>query len=457
MFSPSIDRGEAVAEVKMTTPRVGGNNDGVAWTGGSNLDGEKNDAPTDVLCFRPENFKEMQKQHECLKKGLPIEQRLELGEGSKISISLITWITWMMIEFTTKGMDTIFKILQTEDKTELDLVQNWGKATKEIVQAWVVRLKGDFGDKFDRENLRLSGFVVRGSLGPHLLARVISLAGADASGPELFLTAVFQVSYMTASLVRSVSNQIGNLKLNSVAGENVAKLGEQIVELVKQIECSGSVPEDLLYLVTKPYVTGTQETFRTYAQQIYTSIISGDFKGDYHEIVHKMNNFYQNLLQSDDYEPAKGGIKESEASVLQGMIAKLTKQMDHLQVSSSTSTPQSNNSEGSNNRTKKCYLCNGTGHSPFKCPNIPAWRTDEKPKDSDPKEKKVDNVTYKYCAKCRRGDGFWTSGNPMHTTAEHKGRGWNSKPQATTTTSTPEPEAGLMGIISEAPMEVDFP
>ena len=303
MFSPRIDRGEPVERVKMTEPRIGGNSDGVAWTGGSNLDGEKNTAPTDVLCFRPEHFKEMQKQHECLKKGLPSEQRLELGEGSKMSISLITWITWMMIEFTTKGMDTVFKILQAEDKSELDLVQNWGKATKEIVQTWVTRLQGSFGDKFDKENLRLSGFVVRGSLGPHLLGRVISLAGANASGPVLFLTAVFQVSYMTASLVRSVSNQIGNLKLKSVGGENVAKLGENIVELVKQIECSGSVPEDLLFLVTKPYVTGTQETFRTYAQQIYTSIIAGDFKGDYHEIIHKMNNFYQNLLQSDDYEP----------------------------------------------------------------------------------------------------------------------------------------------------------
>ena len=135
------------------------------------------------------------------------------------------------------------------------MVQNWGKATKEIVQVWVVRLQGTFGDKFDKENLCLSGFVARGSLGPHLLARVISLAGANPSGPELFLSTVFQVSYTTASLVRSVIHQIGNLKLKSVGGENVAKLGEHIVELIKQIECSGSVPEDLLFLVTKPNST----------------------------------------------------------------------------------------------------------------------------------------------------------------------------------------------------------
>ena len=130
MFLPREPESVLETENKMTTPRVGGIQDKVPWTGGSNLDEEKNEAPTDVLCFRPENFKEMQKQHECLKRGLPIEQRLELGEGSQMSISLITWITWMMIEFTTKGMDTVFKILQTGGSTELDLVQNWGRLQK---------------------------------------------------------------------------------------------------------------------------------------------------------------------------------------------------------------------------------------------------------------------------------------------------------------------------------------
>ena len=79
----------------------------------------------------------------------------------------------MMKLFTMKGMDTVFRILKTGDTEELNLVQNWGKATKDIVQTWVTRLKTSFGDKFDKDNLRLSAFVVRGSLGPHLSARVI--------------------------------------------------------------------------------------------------------------------------------------------------------------------------------------------------------------------------------------------------------------------------------------------
>ena len=117
--------------------------------------------------------------------------------------------------------------------------------------------------------------------------------------------------------------------------------------------------------------------------------------------MHKLNNIYQNHLQSDDYEPAKGGIKETEASVLQGMIAKLTRQMDHLKVSAETSRPPRNNNGGDNNRNqRKCYHCNITDHVQFDCPTIAAWRKEEKPTDNEPKEKTVVNVLYEYYSKC---------------------------------------------------------
>ena len=107
----------------------------------------------------------------------------------------------MMMSFIFSSMDAVFKIPHNNDTEDMDLVKNWGNATKEIIHDWVAKLQGSFGDKFDKENLHLSAFLVRGSLGPHSLARVISLAGATATGPELFLTAVFQVGFVTASSV----------------------------------------------------------------------------------------------------------------------------------------------------------------------------------------------------------------------------------------------------------------
>ena len=64
-------------------------------------------------------------------------------------------------------------------------------------------------DKFDKNNLKLSGHAVRNLMGPTLLVWVVSLTGPDTTGPELFLVAAHQVSFMTAALVRSVCNKMG--------------------------------------------------------------------------------------------------------------------------------------------------------------------------------------------------------------------------------------------------------
>ena len=243
-FSPLIDRGDngnmaeeesgAIAESgSMTPPRVGGVDDGVPWVGGSFID--RSSEPQDVLCHRPKSFKEKQKQHSDLKRGLDDCNKLDFVDGTKTTVGLTMWITWMTMMIVQKGFDTVYKILIDNDRKELDLLKNWGKATKEQVKDWVKRLQDRLGDKFDKENLKLSAHAVRNSIGPTLLARVISLTGAEATGPELFVTAVQQVNFMTASLVRSVCTKMVNLKLKLIPGKNVGKLVESISDLVKQI------------------------------------------------------------------------------------------------------------------------------------------------------------------------------------------------------------------------------
>ena len=137
-----------------------------------------------------------------------------------------------------------------------------GECTKEKVKEWIKRLKTTLGDKFDKDNLKLLGHAVRNLMGPTLLAWVVSLTGPDAIGPELFLAALHQVSYMTAALVKSVCNKMGALKLKSIPGENISDSCETISKMIKQIESSGKPPSDLLNSVSKPFTTGTQETFR---------------------------------------------------------------------------------------------------------------------------------------------------------------------------------------------------
>ena len=108
---------------------------------------------------------------------------------------------------------------------------------------------------------------------------------------------------------------MGALRLNAIPGENVTDLCKTISKMIKQIVSSGKLPSDLFNLVSKPFTTGTQETFRTFYQQIFTQIVSGKFKEDEMDVIHKMNNFCQALPQNNECELAR------RTKTSQGMIA----------------------------------------------------------------------------------------------------------------------------------------
>ena len=128
--SPLIDRGEPelveeskepqgqATMVTVVKPRTGGEIDGVTQTGDSDLDGEKLSEPEDILCFHSTSFKEMQKQLESLKSGLPETHKLQLLGGNKTSIELTMWVTWMIVMLVQKGMNTVFHVLHDNHKTD---------------------------------------------------------------------------------------------------------------------------------------------------------------------------------------------------------------------------------------------------------------------------------------------------------------------------------------------------
>ena len=176
-----------------------------------------------------------------------------------------------------------------------------------------------FTDKYDLENLRLSGLTLRNSLGSELYTRVISLTGAHGSGPVLFKVAVDQVMFMNANMIRNLSNRFGSLKLKDFDCENITKLGERISELAREIEVSGRPPSDLLHLVSKPYTTGSVDMFKTYALNIHFQVLTGTYPRTWDCLITEHNSFYRDLVQSDDYPPAKS-TKDSEETI-HGMLA----------------------------------------------------------------------------------------------------------------------------------------
>ena len=86
-------------------------------------------------------------------------------------------------------------------------------------------------------------------------------------------------------LIKNISNDIKNLKLKSFPEKNVPKLEKTIQKKIGQIEKSDNKSIDLLTLVFKSYTTGTQETFRIFAQQIYTTVLDRNFQNEYINII----------------------------------------------------------------------------------------------------------------------------------------------------------------------------
>ena len=81
-----------------------------------------------------------------------------------------------------------------------------------------------------------------------------------------------------------------------------------------------------------------------------------------------------------------------------------------------------------------------------------AWRLIP-PGEGEPTTKTVNNVVFKYCAKCRNGKGMWMGGDKAHTTEEHRGR----EARNPETPSNEREIGGNLGTIEEnSTLEINF-
>ena len=228
-----------------------------------------------------------------------------------------------------------------------------------------------------------------------------------------------------------------------------------MVQKIKQIECSGRTPDDLLFLVAKQLLTGSQEILWTFTNQIHSKVIAGTFKGNHLDIINKMNDFYQNLVQTSDCEPAKGGKQDQDSKILQGMIAKLNDKVEKLQVAGLPNKSDGGNN-GSGSEDKTCFKCKKKGHIAKDCPEkkkngkerhlLAEWQL-KAPTAGESQTKTVDDAQCKFCQKCLKGKGLWTTVKFLHSTGEHRNKKGNKNAQ---------PVTGNLRVINDIPSEVHF-
>ena len=69
------------------------------------------------------------------------------------------------------------------------------------------------------------------------------------------------------------------------------------------------------------------------------------------------------------------------------------------------------------------------------------------PAAGEAQTKTVDGVQFKFCQKCLKGKGMWTTGKSLHSTDEHKFRNKSKNTQQ---------ETGNLAMINDGPLEVHF-
>ena len=446
-------------EPQPETPRIGGGTDlDTWWTGGSNLN--RIERPRSVNARRPTDFRSLEKIESNCTKGLPENRRLGTPDDKEYTISLTAWINEVRHDMESKGMDTVFHVLEFVNVTETYLLTNWGGVSPEMLFTWInVLQRGSIAAnitpcRFDQDNLRWSAEAIKNSITTRLYEEIESDLEFGATGPEIFYAIVRRLQHGSASAGRALLQKLQEMKLNKEPGMNVDTFATKITEMIRRLEGTNasSVPSDLSTVVAQCFLDTDVDKFKLEASAIFNRVDLNPASMNWRQILVKLKTKYRSLEGLGRW-PHKG--KKSlpdEMAALKGTINKLTQQLQQKGNSggghngSNGGGGHGNNSRRSGGFKGKCHNCNKVGHMARDCPlkqsgtsggdgsqgnnaDTSSWRAP--PQANEPHTKQVNGTEYKWCGKCKS----WRKGPNRHTTAEHKPRPNNNGSNGTNNNS----------------------
>jgi hypothetical protein len=423
----------------ITKPRVGeivmfGVNE-VAWTGGSNITANQLSEPKGINAYRPmTDFRSLRATMEACQKPLEESKRLDTADAKTNKITFISWMNCIKANVETRGMDTVFRVMDSTLTTETYMLNQWGEMTRDSVATWVASLEAGLGTAtvpcaYDRANLTNSGEMIKNSISIDMWSQIEREIPHDATGPEVLMAIIMAHQITSASIIQAMLEEIKGMKLNQQPAEDVVEFSKTLSELAERIEGSGPAPKNLAQVIAATYLSCEVLDFRIKASQLHDEANNISTKITWQEIVQANKDKYRSLKAQALWPPASAH-KESEIQALQATVRKLEQQVGE---------GNRNGASGTNyHKDKTCFNCNEKGHISPNCPkkgsdggnaggnerqpsegddaNKSAVRT--APKEGEPETKTVDGEEMKWCGKCRR----WTKGDKKHNTAEHKRR-----------------------------------
>jgi hypothetical protein len=435
---------EATAAPSMTVnvginkPRIGGGSDDTAWVGGSNVKASQRSRPSSTLARRPTDFKSASQIEQKAAEGLSADRCLGL-DGKTSKITMTSWKSATQEYMEEHGLDTVFRIYDPIQDTEAHLLQEWGKAEPDAVEAWEDSLAAGVGNSplcdFDLDNLKWSGKALMRSIALDLWETVEKDIGIGANGPRTFTAVISKIQQVSASSTRTMVDKLRKMNLKDEPGQHVDNFGSKVIELCKRIAGTGFGPKDLNSIVAGCFLDCDVQLFQLTALNLHNQVDDNPNSIDWETIVRRLKTKFTSPEGMELWEPLKNqeAKKEAESSVLDGLVAsinKLTAQADRSRGGGGGGGPTT------------CWICQEEGHVRSDCPNWHQGGNRAAPGAGQPTTKIVGGVSQTYCAKCRR----WTKGAKEHTTAAHRSnRGAPAPPAAGS--ATPAPVVAPVGAI----------
>ena len=426
----------------MIAPRIGGSKklgkDDYFWTGGGAAASTTLTEPRTMKAYRPSDFKSQVKMEESCTAGLPATHHLstpdKLTTDTK-AVSFKTWIDRIRDEIEQRGMDSVFRI-QGQD-SEIYILETFGKATRSTVEDWVKQLseigvQGKPVCMFDKDNLQMSGTMIRHSLDIDMLKKVENDVPAQATGPEVFAAVVNIHQALSSSAVRVLVAQLQALKLGKEPAENVESFADKVTDIAKRIQGTGpdTCPQDLHTLVYECFIGSSTSIFQSDVVLVYNQADRGDpAVKDWDKHVSEFKARYRTLKTKKMWEAEKHHKEKVEIQALKATVKRLEKKS-----SDGVAAKSGGGSDG-----RKCYHCGKEGHIKPNCPDkdkpkvagagtpAPAASGASKgfsrktaPKEGEAHTKNAEGEAWKWCGTCKR----WNKGEKAHSTDEHvKGKG----------------------------------
>ena len=425
--------------------------------------------PSHVGQLRPTGVKASSKTVErCTTMSTPIQYNgTHASTGDGDTIKHRTFVAMLRREIIQRGMYCEFLIPDSAAPGGWDLFLKHGRFTLQEVKDHVAKMITT-ADTFQLENLDWSGRLIRSSLHPELLGKVIQEVGVSASGPVTFIAAMKIVfsgeHFEQLDLLRE---EFKHLKLSDFPGEDIQAVNEKVKDILDRLDGADmlSLGDQLLIHQVGLYEQSSAEHMRLWALSKYDKVVDFVNKcrfGDatklretlpsteiitYETLADEANKKYHELIGRNRYPPAiktkpvsddtpvamlaqvqqaitRGVLKDLKKAGFTKNSSKSDSKKKPADASSKSSAPTDTDASVT---SKKQIKKDEKLPSDFPQEGM-AWRTHWPSywPDSD-KDKRIFKYMgrkYKWCRKCNDGKGKWM----YHFSAGHDA--WKSRQSA---------------------------